>query len=388
MEREVKTDPEDNTGKKTPEPPPPPAKKPSSTHEIEMGIIGIALSAVGLALAVIVLPLETRWLAAEIITCLLLLIGLLLCRRWAKRFLPPVIAAALVIVLATLSFHWWRERKLPTPVEPLQVTDNQVTEIHRLWIDWENRVKKGVKGCNDRACIAGVISANHNYPRTNSRNLIDQLNADIRAGAVLMNMEEVYQTLNAELGVQRNFIGDGLAVPNDRAEYWANRVPEFLVNNLRESHAKLWTWELSPKDAPLEKKVNEILEGAPITELRGRSDKPDFLNKIKNNVSKAEEPPAVIRFGKFPRSGYKHTLARCEKKKAFVLRLRDVYDKALRDAANLSGHSLDPTNEDRSEYSIWIWVYLPGDPQELTPPTWGKIIASLKDWSSSRDSCN
>src|SRR5207253_4174719 len=114
------------------------------------------------------------------------------------------------------------------------------------WEVWETKLRNEIDNCHkDKKepitagvdiCIAEAITNNRDYPKPRSDNAIDQLNADIRAGSIIMNIREAFDLLDRKIGIKSNFIGDGLALPSDDKSYWKHRIPEYLVPQIEEAN--------------------------------------------------------------------------------------------------------------------------------------------------------
>jgi hypothetical protein len=315
-------------------------------------------------------------------------------RRLTCRF--PVslsLVLAMASLLAVISFHLFtnapviKEVRVPAPQIVTQ-TSAAVTE--NSWTIWEQQIEKEVDACKaDHRCIAEAISKAENLPPkppAGSENPgIEQLNADIRAGSILMNIKPVFDMLQNRIGIKSSFLGDGFAKPNeDGKQYWDARVPEFLVQNHPENDDNLWTWELSPDYIYLNMKLADIIGSSNglIKEISHR-DHSKFLNSYRSRLSIAQSDPAVIRFSRFPREKdgkpfYSRRIGRSDAKRVFVLHLGAVQGLTLSEAAKLSGYSL---NEVTKEDKFWVWVYLPRQGElELNKPTWGNIIPKIDKW--------
>jgi hypothetical protein len=321
---------------------------------------------------------ERRRETMELVVATALLTAIFWLQPLIERRLKVTIPAVLVVILGIASFHFMMKPAKEKIVSPPVIVQNPAARTDD-WEIWAQQVREQLEKCKDDKCLASAISAKE-YPRPNSSHPVDQLNADIRAGAILMNMSKVFDMLDRRIGVKRNFIGDGLALPHDETRYWQWRVPEYLIENYSETYPYMWTWELaSPYDLQ-SKKVSEILKGEPIPEIKGRNNQQEFLQKVEANVRSFDKTPAVIRFAKFPRKDYSRKIGpNDDVKRVFVLRLRDVYDMTLADAAYLSGHSLKASH-DGARKSLWIWVYLPSGPNDLVHPTWGEIVPNITKW--------
>ncbi len=363
------TSPKSNGGSAT-------ATRPLSPYEK----IGLLLTIASFLLSAAALVPGWGRIAAEFVV-VLFLIGMVLwfeerVKKYVKGLLPSVLIIILAGVVFDLSFQVWMKSVPPPPNKG----DKVGSVPNDRWTSWENNVTQAIKKCpsTDDTCIAGAISSNNDYPRSNSPNSVDQLNADIHAGSVLMNIEEAFHMLERNIGVKRNFLGDGLALPNNDPSYWKPRVPEYLVVNLLEDNPNLWTWEL-----PLNynsKRLKEIIEGPPRNDLKEREGQQDFLKAIQDIMKTSNPAQVVVRFNRFPPEKYKQSLGQPGAKRVFVLRLRDVYDLTFQEAENLSGHSRDDDPRHTAKDKLWVWVYRPTAANELGPPTWGEIIPNIKDW--------
>lgn len=355
--------------------------------------IGLLLSVVGILFgAAAFIPGWGRVMLEVLVGLLLISVVLWFddrVKKYIKGVLPAVVIIILVTVLCELSFRLWENRTSLPPKDKGPRPAN-VTVTNDRWTAWENRIRQDVEKCGEAptndagtihahdVCIAQKISSNSDYPPPESSNAVDKLNADIHAGYILMNIKAVFGMLKRNICVQRNFLGDGLALPNSDSRYWKPRVPEYLVSQLRESNPNLWTWELPLSDN--EKNLKEIIAGPPRHGLEGRTSQKDFLKYIQDSVKTPRDPEVVVRFARFPRSKYENTLGPPVAKRVFVLRLRDVYEMTFQQAANLSGLKVDDDPKYTAEDKLWVWIYKPTLPADLLPPTWGEIIPNIKDW--------
>jgi hypothetical protein len=316
---------------------------------------------------------------AEVSITVFLISTILFFASSLKRRLHIALPACLSVILAAVLIHLLLE-----PAKEIIVEDK--------WVTWEHQVKEAVGKCNseDKAfniCIASAIS--REYPKSNSNLATDLLYDDIRAGTILMHIEPVRKLLKDSVGIRENFLGNGFAKPIGEGKLYCDaRIPEYLVVN----HNDVWTWELSPVPQQLNRKLIDIIgsQKDSIMEISGRNGVTfsSFFKTVGDNLSLLDETPAVVRFGRFPRRDdtgkeiYSHKMGRSEAKRVFVLHLGPVYNLTLDEAAKLSGYSLDAQQSNHDK--LWVWVYLPSDPRDITRPTWHEISLHLKDWLMER----
>ena len=163
-------------------------------------------------------------------------------QSWLERNLKGVVPAVAIVIVALIPFLFVQESRVESAGANPQPTSNTPAAAPDQWTVWEQAVREGVKKCDatDYLCLANAIST-PKYPKSNSKHLVDELNADIRAGSFLVNLDDkVFNMLDRCIGVKQNFIGDGLSL-SDKAKYWERRVPEFLVANYSIETPTLWT---------------------------------------------------------------------------------------------------------------------------------------------------
>jgi len=348
-----------------------------------LGIVAVVLAAVGF------IPNWGRRVVAEFVVVLLLSSAIFWFEPQIKKFVKGIFPLLLIIILLTvsaeLSYRLWYTPATTSPPPPI----NQPIGVARPgdeWDAWTSRMQNGIKKCvEDKSspvavvdvCIADAITKNGNYPKPDSSNSIDKLNADIRAGSVLMSIHEAFDLLDRKIGIKSNFLGDGLALPSDDQSYWKHRIPEYLVPQLLETNTDLWTWELPTTDS--DRTLKDIIQAHPKNSLEGRNQK-QFVENLERLISgPVDEPQVLVRVHRFPESLYKGSLGKPGSEQVFMLCLKDVYYMTFKEVAELSGHGKQNSNKsDRDR--LWVWIYRPPERADVTVPTWGEIIKNIKNW--------
>jgi hypothetical protein len=87
----------------------------------------------------------------------------------------------------------------------------------------------------------------------------------------------------------------------------------------------------------------------------------------------------VIRFARLDAIHYSRKLGRRERYRVFASNISEVWNTRVKDAAHLSGYTFDKGD------SVYIWVFVPHDPVEVVPATWGEVLTHLPRWLSEAD---
>ena len=254
------------------------------------------------------------------------------------------------------------------------------------WIDWNRRVSQSVANCKaiDGAqdpCLAAALTEQE-LPMKSSGLLVEHLASDLRAGTFFLQHDAISKMLERRLGIRKNFLGTGFALPTSVPGYEAARLPEYLVPNyeVRKNSSALDA-QLDPKANFHYMTIEEIVKRE--LKLTDRKELRDFLQKLEKAFDDATVPPPVVRFQQFPRGDYKGLFGRADAKRVFFVNLKAVWKMKLIDAANLSGFEISPTSKN-SDDIIFVWVFLPTTHNEVVPATWEKMVPLLKGWVSDK----
>ncbi len=298
---------------------------------------------------------------AHVISLALLLVSavFLFGMKYIRRVLVVVLLGLCIILAAAL----WFTRHKPKDA----------------WVQWKEKAFESIQNCgpNDNSCVAAALT--QTYPGPDADLVMARLGADERAGTIIMQHPRVIAMLDSQLGIKTSFLGFGLAEPIGENNYSAARVPEYLVPNYADSFERVWTWRLDPI-GDSEKVLSDVIEKeAPIKQGSDLKGKLAFIKNIKTHFSLDDKTPAVVRISQFPPSNYSGRLGLPAAKRVFVIHLGEVWKMKLKDVAKYSGRTLR-TNADAQTEKLFVWLFLPTDPDEVVPGTWGEILQRLPGW--------
>jgi len=324
-------------------------------------IVGNALSAPNIVTNVLALSLVVTWTLASI--------G----RKYFVR-ISIILLAVLCVALAT-TLAW-------------------VIHIKQdPWLEWSKALSKTVKQCppTDDPCIAKALTIQRPAPASDL--IASQLNNDLKAGDLFLQNdaqdEAIKKMLGRRLGIWQRFLGTGFAQPSDHDEYREARVAEYLCVNNSESDESVISWQLTPKEEYLEWTIEEIIKGErvertvvngkevistkQVSPINSKEKRDRLLQTIERRLGLRDPLPAVVRFQQLSSSS--GSVGRSDAARVFFIHLGSVWRLKLREAAALSGYTLDPTTSKK----FFVWVFLPSHEDEVVPATWGDIIKHLKD---------
>lgn len=254
------------------------------------------------------------------------------------------------------------------------------------WRGWNNEMSASIKDCApaNASCIARALT--YDYPEPQPATVSSKLNNDLKAGSYFLHETKIKTMLRESLGIDEGFLGTGFAQPLGTEEYKDARVPEYLCPNTSEFEDSVVTWALNPTDDYLDwtveelivgkKVVRKIIEGKEVlveaqpTNSRAKRDR--FLSNIEGRLALTAEVPAVVRFQQLSSSS--GSVGHEGAARVFFSHLGAVWKMKLRDAARLSGYSLDSS----IKKMFFIWVYLPTHEYEVVPATWKNIVKHIK----------
>jgi hypothetical protein len=242
------------------------------------------------------------------------------------------------------------------------------------WWVWESRLQKTVDDCQDGPCVAKAITLPHPQADRHHR---DQLAADLRAGVTIMHIPKVAERLDQYLGIKDTFLGTGITQPLGSNDYGGARIAEFLVPNVTDKLPKVLTWRLSPVAMNLSRSLSSVvtLEGTNPT----RPNIDEWRKIITDRLDIDDQLPAVVRVSQFPEAQYSGRLGRNEAARVFTLHLGQVWDMSLEDVAQFSGYTLRPS-AGNDVGTLFVWIFVPEHPDEVTPATWKNILARAPLW--------
>jgi hypothetical protein len=199
------------------------------------------------------------------------------------------------------------------------------------------------------------------------------LRHDQATGDVLLSYGPVKGLLGKRFGIDEKFLGTGLSNPVNVSDYGPASVHEYLIPNARETDPKVLTRKLNPFSLELEtKKVKDLIEEA--------TEQDETKQKLKQVIVAHAEAndrgTVMIRFARLdinsPR--YKGTLGRPECVRVFASDLTEVWNLKVKDAADRSGYTFSGGD------TFFVWVFVPGHPDEAVPATWGHVLDNLPKW--------
>jgi hypothetical protein len=242
------------------------------------------------------------------------------------------------------------------------------------WTVWESQLQKTIDDCQNDPCVAKAMTLPHPQADHHHR---DQLAADLRAGVTIMHIPKVAARLDHYLGLKDTFLGTGITQPLGSSDYGGARIAEFLVPNVTDKLPKVLTWRLSPVATNLSRSLSSIvtLEGTNPPRL----DIQDWRKTIADRLDIDDQLPAVVRISQFPEAQYSGQLGRREAARVFTLHLGQVWNMSLEDVARFSGYTLRPS-AGNDVGTLFVWIFVPEHPDEVTPATWKNILARAPLW--------
>ncbi len=244
-------------------------------------------------------------------------------------------------------------------------------------VSWENKIKNSLKNCktDNFSCIAEAIT--NDYPQNNNY-VAEKLVNDLRAGTFLLTNDTIRPMLSRLFGIEKTFLGTGFALSTNDTPYSNVRIAEFFIPNLSDSNPDVATWRFKSTSQNFDKTLKEVI--LTTTPYKVNLDISSFRKSINTNINQDldTDKPAVVRLSQLTKEGYLEKLGTEEAKRVLSLHLGSVWNLKVVEIAKMSGHTLNPDQND--EKLLFIWIYLPSHPDEVVPATWNKIIAKLKGW--------
>lgn len=250
------------------------------------------------------------------------------------------------------------------------------------WSEWEKKLSNGVNKCQrtDYPCLVAALEQPH--PPPDSKLLIARLESDLRAGAIIMKHDALREMLNTRLGIKDTFTGTGFAQPaGEDKDYSAARIPEYLVPNYKETSKGVWTWQFDPLDPRLERTLEQVVKETPPS--LNVDDLKKILPNLETRFDLNNKQPAVVRVNQFTADDYSHQLGRTAANRVFVIHMGMVWKMKVKEIARYSGRTLTLPSDNKKQQAFFIWIFLPDDPAEAVPATWGEILPRLSEWIKS-----
>ena len=208
------------------------------------------------------------------------------------------------------------------------------------------------------------------------------LRRDLAMADVLLSYPGVQPILQKRFGIHKEFLGTGLVKPRKQEARYSEAIwHEYLVPNYPDTSPYVWSWQFDKPDSNphFSEPIKDLIAGQTRllpNKTLGLPRKPeDNLHLILERLNDKDLPP-VIRFARFPKDNYKHTMGRPEAIRVFANNLAEVWELPLTQAAARSGYDLS------SGDTFFIWIFLPFHRNTVVPATWGDVLVLVPEWLS------
>ena len=301
-------------------------------------------------------------------------------RPWVKAGLATLATALLVLSLAyqavaltRAAVPRWKDAR--PPGEVVQSAE---------WQTWRAQVheKLSAEPVTEKALAETLRIKLPALP--DSATEAEYLRRDQAVADVLLSYEGVRKIFADRFGIRTDFLGTGLSKPLGQASYAKAAVHEYLVANHPDTHDHVWMWQLNPLDQRFSRPLHTLIAGdgerrPPDNASTHANSFDEELKEIVLRVKNKDHPiPPMVRFARFDKEYYRHTLGRLEAKRVFTSNLSEVWDLTIQQAAEKSGYAYKDGD------TFFIWVYVPYHSSEFTPATWRQVLARLPDWLESK----
>jgi hypothetical protein len=287
-------------------------------------------------------------------------------RRWAVS-----VAILGLVVLCAVALWPILHSAAPIPQAQTEVELVQSPE----WREWRAEVAAKLSGAVTEKTLAQALTVKM-PPRPEQAPAA--LRRDQAIADVLMSYPDVAHILKTRFGIYKDsFLGTGLSEPYGETNYGAASVHEYLIHNLEDNHDAVWWCILDPKSAAYTNGTIEDLfkQSDPKADAKKKALVAAIVQRVKE---KDINTPAVIRFATLAPGEYTRKLGRRDAALVFASNLAEVWSLRVKDAARLSGHL--PGNQIAAGRTVYIWVFLPDNAEEVVPATWGKVLDHLPEW--------
>lgn len=258
------------------------------------------------------------------------------------------------------------------------------------WDIWSDKITKYITNCVDKgdtdiSCVQNGLERHvPSIPLANTNNVSAYHYQTTKAGEILINIKPVQEVFNKYFGIKpATFLGTGTVTLGEN-KYKNLQAREYLIPNLSETHAHVWTWKFAPSQEITlrEMTVKEFIEKI----------QPDVKSNAINGIAHARKSlpkmlynpmgqPPVIRFQKFPESKYKGTVGRPEAYRVFAINLADVFHLKLGEAMEASGFPpVMNVSKTDNDIKYFVWLFIPFHPGEVEPATWKNVIEKSSLW--------
>jgi hypothetical protein len=234
------------------------------------------------------------------------------------------------------------------------------------WLAWRKHVHETLSARATEETVGEALQRPPALPHSSPA----ALRRDLAMADVLLSYDGVGKVLKNRLGIDEHFLGTGMSNPVNAADYGLASVHEYLIPNLRDDHAQVWTRKFNPFILDLEKRVRDLIE----EETEEDETKQKLKQVIISRVQAKEPGAVVIRFARLDMNWYKGTVGRPASVRAFASDLAEVWNMKVKAAADLSGYHFSGGD------TFFVWVFVPEHREEAVPATWGQVLEHLPKW--------
>ena len=325
------------------------------------------------------------------VSVIVLVLEAMLIAGWyvrSKRVWVPLLvglAWALVIILAVALVSSYRD------IDKLQGMDT--------WNNWKASLSQSVEACqkqkDDEMCLAQLLSriTPPHQALAGASTPMARLSVDLHEGLLISSFPSIQNLLYDRLGVNQTFLATGFSEPHGTTDYWAARLPEYLVPNYPDSNSQVWTWELESNSNQLKRQLADVIQHETPNQAnaRKRTNARDFksaLKSIRDNLDLNDDTPAVVRFAQLSEKEYSDCMGRRGASRVFASHLGEAWrmNLTVKQAAAYSGYTFGPYTVDRQK-RLFIWVFLPTHPEEAVSPTWTQMLPRMARFVAERNLC-
>jgi hypothetical protein len=215
----------------------------------------------------------------------------------------------------------------------------------------------------------------------------ERYRAEMRLADRLLEIPKVSDILGRAFSISKeNFLGYGYSLPSDNSE---PRAREYLVKNqcsmsskpggpcalANSASTQVFTWIFSPGVVRATETIGAILSRNQPEENREAFT--DLLKQI-DEGRLAKSPPLLIRFSKFPITGYFGTIGRPDSTYVFFSNLDEMWTRSIAASETISGREPDTSAGGTQGVRIFVWVYYPTSADDAQAATWKNIFKLLK----------
>jgi hypothetical protein len=227
---------------------------------------------------------------------------------------------------------------------------------------------------------ASLIEALRDLPMGDLLTEPERLRRDQAVAAELLSEPGVAEILQKRFVIDEHFLGMGSSkTRNNEAGYKDAVIHEYLIPNFHVELGQVWVrrfnfHEVQARQAKSDTVEQVIEEESESSGNRDMAELKKTIIELMKTSDSHKAPRPVIRFARLDRKYYRNRLGKDERFRVFASNLSEVWKRKFTDAADLSGYN------SKSGDSFFIFIFLPANPDEAVPATWGEVLKHIPIW--------